>query len=268
MVGAMLNAQATKDRVRAIDCDPKQAAEAASRVFALNAGIAAFHANCAGGDKLAQRTTTGRLAGLRPQVPAGLRPHQQGLGRRRRQALCIDMNRDDKAHRFVVTWNAFLDGNRLAYLSLTLAIGVDLLVFMSGLFGAQALRSPLSDVPSPKARSAHQLEAIIEAALLPDVFKNARLALSALHPGNGGRLYQRGPALRARSRERLASARRAERRRDHRSGARDGHARPLPRALGAAHLPFRRRQAGAQEEAEETERGSASIGSKSASARR
>jgi hypothetical protein len=180
----------------------------------------------------------------------------------------IDMNRDDKAHRFVVTWNAFLDGNRLAYLSLTLAIGVDLLVFMSGLFGAQALRSPLSDVPSPKARSAHQLEAIIEAALLPDVFKNARLALSALHPGNGGRLYQRGPALRARSRERLASARRAERRRDHRSGARDGHARPLPRALGAAHLPFRRRQAGAQEEAEETERGSASIGSKSASARR
>jgi hypothetical protein len=77
------------------------------------------------------------------------------------------MNRDDKAHRFVVTWNAFLDGNRLAYLSLTLAIGVDLLVFMSGLFGAQALRSPLSDVPSPKAQSAHQLEAIIEAALCP-----------------------------------------------------------------------------------------------------
>jgi hypothetical protein len=71
------------------------------------------------------------------------------------------MNRDDKAHRFVVTWNAFLDGNRLAYLSLILAIGVDSLVFMSGLFGANALRSPLSDVPSPKARSAEQLEAII-----------------------------------------------------------------------------------------------------------
>ena len=92
------------------------------------------------------------------------------------------MNRDDKAHRFVVTWNAFLDGNRLAYLALVLAIGVDALVFMSGLFGAQALRSPLSDVPSPKARSAHQLEAIIEAALLPDIFKNARLALRAMHP--------------------------------------------------------------------------------------
>src|SRR5436190_2142509 len=99
-----------------------------------------------------------------------------------RQQPDTDMNRDDKAHRFVVTWNAFLDGNRLAYLSLVLAIGVDALVFMSGLFGAQALRSPLSDVPSPKARSAHQLEAIIEAALLPDIFKNARLVLRAMHP--------------------------------------------------------------------------------------
>ena len=93
------------------------------------------------------------------------------------------MNRDDKAHRFVVTWNAFLDGNRLAYLALTLAIGVDLLVFMSGLFGAQALRSPCPTC-RPKARSAHQLEAIIEAALLPDIFKNARLALAAMHPGS------------------------------------------------------------------------------------
>ena len=96
------------------------------------------------------------------------------------------MNRDDKAHRFVVTWNAFLDGNRLAYLALVLAIGVDALVFMSGLFGAQALRSPLSDVPSPKARSAHQLEAIIEAALLPDTFKKARLARRS-HASDGSR---------------------------------------------------------------------------------
>ena len=40
--------------MRAIDCDPKQAAEAAARVFALNAGLVAFQANCAGGDKLPQ----------------------------------------------------------------------------------------------------------------------------------------------------------------------------------------------------------------------
>ena len=197
---AMLNAPAVKDRVRGIDCDPKQAAEAAARVFALNAGIAAFQANCAGGDKLAKLSTTdGLLAfGRKCLQDSGLISKDSAdVGTR---LSAIDMNRDDKAHRFVVTWNAFLDGNRLAYLSLVLAIGVDALVFMSGLFGAQALRSPLSDVPSPKARSAHQLEAIIEAALLPDTFKNARTTLSAMHPRqpidgftNEVRLYELDP---------------------------------------------------------------------------
>jgi hypothetical protein len=182
LLTAMLSTPATKDKVRAIDCDPKQAAEAASRVFALNAGVAAFQGNCAGGDKLARYTTTDALLGFGRKClqDSGLiSADSANIGAR---LSAIDMNRDDKAHRFVVTWNAFLDGNRLAYLSLILAIGVDALVFMSGLFGAQALRSPLSDVPSPKARSAHQLEAIIEAALLPDTFKNARLALRAMHP--------------------------------------------------------------------------------------
>jgi hypothetical protein len=200
LVNAMSSNQVTKERVRAIDCDPKQAAEAAARVFALNAGVAAYHANCAGGDKLAKHATTDALLGFGRKClqDSGLISKDSAeIGTR---LSGIDMNRDDKAHRFVVTWNAFLDGNRLAYLALTLAIGVDLLVFMSGLFGAQALRSPLSDVPSSKARSAHQLEAIIEAALLPDIFKNARLTLSALHPRksvdgftNEVRLYELDP---------------------------------------------------------------------------
>ena len=182
LANAMASTPATKDKVRAIDCDPKQAAEAAARVFALNAGVVAYQTNCAGGDKLAKLTTTDALLGFGRKClqDSGLiSANSADVGAR---LSAIDMNRDDKAHRFVVTWNAFLDGNRLAYLALVLAIGVDALVFMSGLFGAQALRSPLSDVPSPKARSAHQLEAIIEAALLPDIFKNARLALRAMHP--------------------------------------------------------------------------------------
>jgi hypothetical protein len=182
LANAMASTPATKEKVRAIDCDPKQAAEAAARVFALNAGLVAYQTNCAGGDKLAKFTTTDGLLGFGRKClqDSGLISRDSAdVGAR---LSAIDMNRDDKAHRFVVTWNAFLDGNRLAYLSLVLAIGVDALVFMSGLFGAQALRSPLSDVPSPKARSAHQLEAIIEAALLPDTFKNARLALRAMHP--------------------------------------------------------------------------------------
>jgi hypothetical protein len=200
LVNAMSSNPATKGRIRAIDCDPKQTAEAAARVFALNAGMAAFQANCAGGEKIARHATTdGLLAfGRKCLQDSGLISKDSAdIGAR---LSGIDMNRDDKAHRFVVTWNAFLDGNRLAYLALILAIGVDALVFMSGLFGAQALRSPLSDVPSPKARSAHQLEAIIEAALLPDIFKNARLTLGAMHPRepmdgftNEVRLYELDP---------------------------------------------------------------------------
>ena len=182
LLGAMSSTQATKERVRAIDCDPKQAAEAAGRVFALNAGLMAFQSNCAGGERLAKLTTTDALLGFGRKClqDSGLISKDSAdIGAR---LSGIDMNRDDKAHRFVVTWNAFLDGNRLAYLALILAIGVDALVFMSGLFGAQALRSPLSDVPSLKARSAHQLESIIEASLLPDRFNKARAAREAMHP--------------------------------------------------------------------------------------
>jgi hypothetical protein len=182
LLNAMTSAQATKEKVRAIDCDPKQAAEAAARVFALNAGLSAFNGNCAGGDRLAKHETTDALLsfGRKCLQDSGLiSKDSTDIGAR---LSAIDMNRDDKAHRFVVTWNAFLDGNRLAYLSLILAIGVDALVFMSGLFGAQALRSPLSDVPSPKARSAEQLEAIIKNSLGADRLENADLVLTAMQP--------------------------------------------------------------------------------------
>ncbi len=94
----------------------------------------------------------------------------------------IDLNRDDKAHNFVVSLNAFQDGNRLAYLALAIAIGIDSLIFMAGLFGANAVRSPLSDVPSLKARNSQQLNAMIETALLPDAFKKARLVSQSMHP--------------------------------------------------------------------------------------
>ena len=198
--------QATKDKVRAIDCDPKQAAEAAARVFALNAGIVAFQANCAGGDKLAQaarpRTRCSASAASACRTPASISTDSADVGAR---LSGIDMNRDDKAHRFVVTWNAFLDGNRLAYLALVLAIGVDALVFMSGLFGAQALRSPLSDVPSPKAQQrpsagGHHRGGAAARHLQERAPGAARHASAAA----GGRLHQRGQARRARSRERLA----------------------------------------------------------------
>jgi hypothetical protein len=182
LLNAMLSTPAAKERVRAIDCDPNHAAEAAARLFALNAGLVAFNATCAGGSKLPQDATTDALLGFGRNClqDSGLVSQEStDLGAR---LQAIDMNRDDKAHRFVVTWNAFQDGNRLAYLALILAIGVDALVFMAGLFGAASVKSPLSDVPSFKARSAEQLQAVIDTALLPHTYENAQAVLNAMRP--------------------------------------------------------------------------------------
>lgn len=179
---AMISTDATKDRVRNIDCDPKQAVEAAAVMFGLNAGLKAYETTCAGGDKV---PTTGAVDGL---LQFGRRCLQDsGLPSKESSAMAeklsfIDLNRDDKAHNFVVSLNAFQDGNRLAYLALAIAIGIDSLIFMTGLFGANAVRSPLSDVPSMKARNSQQLNAMIETALLPDIFKKARLVSQSMHP--------------------------------------------------------------------------------------
>ena len=178
----MISTAATKDRVRDIDCDPKQAVEAAATIFALNAGLKAFEANCAGGAKVPD------TGGVDPLLQFGRKCLQDsGLPSGDSSAMgaklsAIDLNRDDKAHNFVVTLNAFQDGNRLAYLALAIAIGIDSLIFMTGLFGANAVRSPLSDVPSMKARNSQELNAMIETALLPDMFRKARLVSQAMHP--------------------------------------------------------------------------------------
>ena len=182
LVGAGLKVESLRDMAAGIECNPKQATESAARVFALNDGLEAFNKNCAAGEHLPTTGGTDALLefGRKCLQDSGLTSADStALG----SALArVDMNRDDKAHRFVVTWNAFQDGNRLAYLALTIAIAIDSLVFMSGLFGANAVRSPLSDVPTLKARSAQQLEAIIENALLPDTFANADAVLIAMQP--------------------------------------------------------------------------------------
>ena len=176
-----MSTPATKDKITGIDCDPKTAAEAAARVFALNAGVVAFESNCAGGDKLARYRTADDLFGFARKCVQDSGLASKDTDELRQKINFIELNRDDKANRFVVTWNAFQDGNRLAYLSLAIAIAVDGLVFMSGLFGANAVRSPLSDVPTQKARSAEQLEGIMDNALLPSRFENARIAIDAMH---------------------------------------------------------------------------------------
>jgi hypothetical protein len=207
--GAMVTATpVTKEKVKGLDCDPKAASEAAALVFALNAGASLFAQNCAGGDKLAQNTSTDALFGFAKRCLADSGLPSAETDALRKNINFIELNRDDKAHRFVVTWNAFNDGNRLAYLALGIAIAIDLLVFMSGLFGANAVRSPLSDVPSSSSRSAQQLEAIIENALLPDKYDNARLTLNAMRPitNVGGFMAEvRADGLDTHTRERVLS---------------------------------------------------------------
>lgn len=165
LLSGMLATTATKDKVRDIDCDPKQAVEAASVLFTLNEGMKGFGAMCASGDKLeAQKSTDDLFEFARKCLADSGLPSQQTDALRTKINLA-ELNRDDRAHRFVVTWNAFQDGNRLAYLALAIAIAIDALVFMSGLFGANAVRSPLTDMRGVSRLSADQLEKVVDGAI-------------------------------------------------------------------------------------------------------
>ncbi len=182
--GALSSTPETKDKLGGINCDTKDTAEAAAGLFTLQAGTQVFGATCAGGDKLAANKTADDLFGFARKCLADSALPSKDTDALRTKINGIELARDDKAHRFVVTWNAFTDGNRLAYLALAIAIAIDGLIFMSGLFGANAVRSPLSDVPTFKARSASQLESTINAALGPQPYETAWLTLNALRPMN------------------------------------------------------------------------------------
>jgi hypothetical protein len=177
---AMSASPVTKPKVANVDCDPKQASEASAVMFDLNRGWQVFGAECQGGDKLNRNKTADALFSFARKCLADSGLPSADTDALRTKINTIELSRDDKAHRFVVTWNAFSDGNRLAYLALAIAIAIDSLVFLSGLFGANAVRSPLSDVPSVKARSGRQLEDIIDTALLPHTYEAARHVLASM----------------------------------------------------------------------------------------
>jgi hypothetical protein len=166
MQGVSMKVAALRNEAAAIDCDPKQATEAAAPVFALNAGLAAFAQNCSGGDRLPQTGGTDALLlfGRKCLQDSGLASRDAAPLAARFSAL--DLSRDDKAHKFVVSANAFSDGNRLAYLALAIAIGMDSLILMAALFGASAVRSPLTDLDGVNDLTPEQLEAAIDATLM------------------------------------------------------------------------------------------------------
>ena len=182
LMNAMVSTPSTKGRVSGINCDPKRAQEAAALLLALDSGAHVFAANCKGGERLNAHKSADGLLDFSRRCLADSGLPSNDTDTLRTKINFIELNRDDKAHNFVVSINAFQDGNRLAYLALAIAIAIDSLIFMSGLFGANAVRSPLSDVPTTKARTAEQLDGIIENALLPDTFETARVTRMAMRP--------------------------------------------------------------------------------------
>jgi len=180
--GALAATPETKPLLSGIDCDPKAVSDAASGLFALQSGSKIFQDTCVGGDKLVENKSTDDLFAFARRCLSDSALPSNDTAELRAKINHIELSRDDKAHRFVVTLNAFQDGNRLAYLALAIAIGLDGLIFMSGLFGANAVRSPLSDIPSFKSRSGAQLEATINAALGAHPYETAWLTLTSFRP--------------------------------------------------------------------------------------
>ncbi len=107
LYSAMFSADVTKPKVSGIDCDPKQASEAAAMLFTLQGGTKTFNANCVGGDKLAAQRSTDALFGFAVKCLADSALPSKQTDELRTTISFAEMNRDDKAHRFVVSWNAF-----------------------------------------------------------------------------------------------------------------------------------------------------------------
>ncbi|MEO0618537.1 MAG: hypothetical protein AAFZ01_04590 [Pseudomonadota bacterium] len=126
-----------------IDCSSGDASVVANRIFRLRDAEANFRSTCTAGEKLPRGDANKLLAFSSVCIQnSGLTGDETATFRTELNRIAL--NRDDQAHRFVVTWNAFNDGNSLAYLALAIALAIDGLVFMSGLFGANVIRSPLS----------------------------------------------------------------------------------------------------------------------------
>ena len=66
-----------------------------------------FAATCSGGDKLAANKTADELFGFARRCLQDSALPSQDTDELRTKINYIELSRDDKAHRFVVTWNAF-----------------------------------------------------------------------------------------------------------------------------------------------------------------
>jgi hypothetical protein len=192
LTGLLRTAGENGSHVASVRCGTLAGSQMLLNVFAANTALAKFQEGCGKTRKLTGLSSdeifqTGQsciqLSGLNSAI----------AGEFLTDLRQVAMRRDDRAHRFVVTWNAFFDTNPLAFVALFIALSIDGLVFITGLFGASA-EAGLRLVPGrkPSRRHAHALsesrsEAVLDFALLPDVTGTARLLLEHLVPAPLGR---------------------------------------------------------------------------------
>ncbi|MGE0381735.1 MAG: hypothetical protein AB7O90_12930, partial [Hyphomicrobium sp.] len=157
------------DEQSAVSCSPKDVHVSAAPLYALTAGLQSLPAHCRAstGGNNSEPSVESFLSQARDCVQrSGLPPEFTGDIRRRIDG--VERNRDDKAHRFIVTMNAFSDGNRLAYLALAIALCIDGLVFLSGLLGAATRASPFTSLPDAQGHTVAGADRIVRSALQPD----------------------------------------------------------------------------------------------------
>ena len=136
---------------RAPTCNVNELRVASAALFALTDGIRKLATDC---QVQQSRDSKGFEAEVNLArdciVKSGLLPTQTASITAQLDRL--ERERDDKAHRFVVSMNAFLDGDKLAFLAAGIALAIDLLVLVSGLLGALALRPRALDIAIPNEK--------------------------------------------------------------------------------------------------------------------
>ena len=171
-----------KSNTLAQRCQTSNLTSVISEVARAKSGREAIKHCRPNGSVSAVKSPDARISFARNCIQLSRLPGQSAAADYHRRLNQLAMNRDDQAHRFVVTINAFADGNRLAYLALAIALSIDGLVFASGLFGAFAARSPLSGIPNGLGYSPRKLEMLVTGALAPDISDNAAIALQNMRP--------------------------------------------------------------------------------------
>lgn len=170
--------------VAAFECRPGPVHEAAVDLYALNQGVQALAQTCSAASAPAGGNVDAQLSHARQCVQtARLSPADAAEIRAKIDRL--ERARDDLAHRFVVSANALSDGHNLAFLALAIAIAIDALVFMSGLFGAHVSRGANRPAGRQDPRADRYAAETIKSALLPNGFGTASRALELIVPASG-----------------------------------------------------------------------------------